>query len=154
MQARKYEPQNPAVPCQLGIIAMEQTDYVTAERELRNGLQLQSRHYLLRFSLGQLYNREQRWSDAIGELQEAVQLGPNQAEAWHELGKAFFGARRYPEAVQALEQARAQGLASAEVYRLSAQCYEKTGSRKQARDLAKRALQINPNDADARRLAR
>ncbi len=154
MQARKYEPQNPAVPCQLGIIAMEQGDYVTAERELRSGLQLQSRHYLLRFSLGQLYNREQRWSDAISELQEAVQLGPNQAEAWHELGKAFFGARRYPEAVQALEQARAQGLASAEVYRLSAQCYEKTGSRKQARDLAKRALQINPNDADARRLAR
>jgi tetratricopeptide (TPR) repeat protein len=154
MQARKYEPNNPAVSCQLGIIAMEQGDYMTAEREFRSGLQLQSRHYLLRFSLGQLYIREQRWNDAITELQEAVQLGPNQAEAWHELGKAFFGARRYPEAVHALEQARAQGLATAEVYRLSAQCYEKTSNRKQAREFAKKALLLNPNDADARRLAR
>jgi tetratricopeptide (TPR) repeat protein len=154
MQARTFEPQNPAVACQLGIIAMEQNDYTTAERELRSGLQVQSRHYLLRYSLGQLYIREKRWNDAITELQEAVQLGPNQAEAWHELGKAFFGARRYPEAVQALEQARAQGLATADVYRLSAQSYEKTSNRKQAREFAKKALMLNPNDADARRLAR
>ncbi len=154
MQARKYEPQNPAVACQLGIIAMEQGDYITAEHELRSGLQLQSRHYLLRFSLGQLYNREQRWNEAITELQEAVQLSPTQAEAWHELGKAFFGARRYSEAVHALEQARAQGLASAEVYRLSAQCYEKTSNRKQAREFARKALSLNQNDAEARRLAR
>ncbi len=154
MNARKYESQNPAIPCQLGILAMEQGDYMTAERELRSGLQLQSRHYLLRLSLGQLYNREQRWNDAILELQEAVQLGPNQPEAWHELGKAFFGARRYQEAAHALEQARAQGLATAEVYRLSAQCYEKTGNRKQAKEYAKRAMLINPNDADAKRLAR
>jgi tetratricopeptide (TPR) repeat protein len=153
-QARKFEPNNPAVACQLGIIAMERGDYTTAERELRSGLQLQSRHYLLRYSLGQLYIREQRWDEAVTELQEAVQLSPNQAEAWHELGKAFFGARRYPEAVQALEQARAQGLASAEVYRLSAQCYEKVSNRKQAREFAKKALLLNPNDMDARRLAR
>jgi serine/threonine protein kinase/tetratricopeptide (TPR) repeat protein len=153
-QARKLEPNNPAVACQLGIIAMERNDYTTAEREFRSGLQLQSRHYLLRFSLGELYNREQRWNDAIPELQEAVQLSPNQAEAWHELGKAFFGARRYPEAVQALEKARAQGLASADVYRLSAQCYEKISNRKQAREFAKKALMLNPNDVDAKRLAR
>ncbi len=153
-QARKYEPQNPAVACQLGIIAMEQGDYLTAEHELRSGLQIQSRHYLLRFSLGQLYVREQRWNEAISELQEAVQLSPAQAEAWHELGKAFFGARRYSEAVQALEQARAQGLASADVYRLSAQCYEKISNRKQAREFAKKALALNQNDAEARRLAR
>ncbi|HLW00809.1 MAG TPA: serine/threonine-protein kinase [Ktedonobacterales bacterium] len=153
-QARKFEPQNPAIACQLGILAMEQNDYMIAERELRNGLQLQSRHYLLRYSLGQLFNREQRWDEAITELQEAVQLSPNQAEAWHELGKAFFGARRYPDAVKALEQARAQGLASADVYRLSAQSYEKISNRKQAKEFAKKALLLNPNDADARRLAR
>ncbi len=153
-QARKYDSQNPAIACQLGIIAMERKDYTAAERELRNGLQIQSRHYLLRFSLGQLYNHEQRWNDAIPELREAVQLSPNQAEAWHELGKAYFGARSYPEAVQALEQARAQGLASADVYRLSAQSYEKISNRKQAREFAKKALLLNPNDMDARRLAR
>ncbi len=90
MAARRYESQNPAIPCQLGILAMEQGDYMTAERELRSGLQLQSRHYLLRLSLGQLYNREQRWNEAISELQEAVQLGPNQAEAWHELGQGIL----------------------------------------------------------------
>jgi tetratricopeptide (TPR) repeat protein len=153
-QARKYEPQNPALACQLGIIAMERNDYTTAEREFRTGLQVQSRHYLLRYSLGQLYIREQRWDEAVSELQEAVQLSPNQAEAWHELGKAFFGARRYPEAVQALEQARAQGLASADVYRLSAQCYEKISNRKQAKEFARKALLLNPNDIDAKRLAR
>jgi tetratricopeptide (TPR) repeat protein len=153
-QARKFEPQNPAVACQLGIIAMEQSDYMTAERELRSGLQIQSRHYLLRYSLGQLYVREERWNEAINELQEAVLLSANQAEAWHELGKALFSARRYPEAVRALEQARAQGLATADVYRLSAQCYEKTSNRKQAKEFAKKALQINPNDTVASRLAR
>jgi tetratricopeptide (TPR) repeat protein/predicted Ser/Thr protein kinase len=153
-QARKYEGQNPAIPCQLGIIAMEQGDYTTAERELRSGLQLQSRHYLLRFSLGQLYIREQRWNEAVSELQEAVQLSPNQAEAWHELGKAFFGARRYTEANQALEQARAQGLVSADLYRLSALCSEKINNRKQAREYAKRALLLHSTDADVRRLAR
>jgi Tfp pilus assembly protein PilF len=67
-QARQYEPQNPAIPCQLGILALEQNDYVTAERELRAGLQQQSRHYLLRFTLGQLYVRERRWSEALAEL--------------------------------------------------------------------------------------
>ncbi|HEU5370557.1 MAG TPA: tetratricopeptide repeat protein, partial [Ktedonobacterales bacterium] len=153
-QARKFDPQNPAVACQLGIIAMEQNDYRTAEYELRSGLQIQSRHYLLRFSLGQLYIHEQRWDEAIHELQEAEKLSPNQAEASHELGKAFFGARRYPEAIRALEKARAQGLASAEFYRLSAQCYEKISNRKQAREFARKALLLNPNDADAKRLAR
>ncbi len=153
-QARKFEPQNPAVACQLGILAMEQNDYMTAERELRAGLQLQSRHYLLRYSLGQLFNREQRWDEAITELQEAKQLSPAQAEAWHELGKAFFGARRYPEAVDALRNARELGLASADIYRLSAQSYEKMSNRKQAREFAKKALLLNPNDMDARRLAR
>lgn len=153
-KARQYDSQNPAIPCQLGIIAMEQSDYMTAERELRSGLQLQSRHYLLRFTLGQLYNREQRWSDAVVELQEAVQLGPNQAEAWYELGKSFFGAKRYGEATNALEQARAQGLATADLYSYLARSYEKTGSRRQARDAAKKALVINPNDSEAKRLAR
>ncbi len=153
-QARKFEPQNPAVACQLGILAMEQNDYVTAERELRSGLQLEGRHYLLRYSLGQLFNREQRWDEAIIELQEAVHLSPPQAEAWHELGKAFFGARRYPDAVKALEQARALGLASVDIYRLSAQAYEKISNRKQAKEFAKKVLLVNPNDADAKRLAR
>ncbi len=153
-KARQYDPQNPAVPCQLGIIAMEQGNYVAAEREFRSGLQLQHRHYLLRFSLGQLYMREQRWNDAIIELQEAVNIDPNQAGAWFELGRAFLGARRHAEAIQALEQARAQGIATAELYSLLARCHHETGNRKQARDFARKALVINPNDAEARRLAR
>jgi len=153
-KARQYDGQNPAIPCQLGIIAMERNDFMTAERELRSGLQLQSRHYLLRLTLGQLYNREERWSDAVVELQEAVQLGPNQAEAWYELGKSFFGAKRYAESSQALEQARAQGLATADLYSYLARSYERAGNRKQAREAAKKAVVMNANDPEVKRLAR
>jgi tetratricopeptide (TPR) repeat protein len=153
-RARQYDGQNPAIPCQLGILAMEQSDFTTAERELLSGLRLQSRHYLLRFSLGQLYNREKRWSEAVAELQDAVKLGPSQAEAWFELGRAFFGAQRHAEALKAFESARAQGIATAELLSLMAQCYDKNGSRKLARDFARKALAINPGDVDAKRLAR
>ncbi len=153
-QARQFEPQNPAIPCQLGILAMEQNDYVTAERELRAGLQQQSRHYLLRFTLGQLYVREKRWSEALAELEEAVQLSPSQAEAWFELGRANEGAGRYEQAIQALEKAIALGLKTEGAYTLIAKCYQKTGNRSLAKDAAKKALAINPGNQEAKRLAR
>jgi serine/threonine protein kinase/Flp pilus assembly protein TadD len=153
-QAGRYEPQNPAIPCQLGILAMEQHDYATAERELRAGLQQQSRHYLLRFTLGQLYVREKRWDEALAELEEAVQLSQNQAEAWFELGRANEGAGRYESAIRALEKAIALGLKTESAYTLIARCYHKTGNRKQARDAAGKALAINPSNQEAKRLAR
>jgi serine/threonine protein kinase/Flp pilus assembly protein TadD len=153
-QARHYEPQNPAIPCQLGILAMEQNDYVTAERELRAGLQLQSRHYLLRFTLGQLYVREKRWKEALAELDEAVQLSPNQAEAWFELGRANEGAGRPESAIPALEKAIALGLKTEGAYTLIAKCYRETGNRSLAKDAARKALAINPANQEAKRLAR
>ncbi len=153
-QARNYEPHNPAIPCQLGILALEQNDYVTAERELRAGLQQQSRHYLLRFTLGQLFVREKRWNEALAELEEAVQLSPNQAEAWFELGRANEGAGRYESAAQALEKAIALGLKTESAYTLIAKCYHKTGNRKLARDAAGKAIAINPANQEAKKLLR
>jgi tetratricopeptide (TPR) repeat protein len=55
--------------------------------------------------IGVIYNEEKKCEDAIGPLETAVKLRPEDPDYSSELGKAYFGAQRFPEAAAALKEA-------------------------------------------------
>ncbi|MBX7100090.1 MAG: tetratricopeptide repeat protein [Myxococcaceae bacterium] len=59
------------------------------------------------FSLGKLYLSEQRWSEAVAALEEAVRLDATYSAAWVALGDAHAGASRVDQARAAWNQALA-----------------------------------------------
>jgi len=108
------------------------------------------------YDLGATYNSQGRYTDAIGMLQHSIAIGPT-ANAYSNLGNAYFYLRRYGEASVAYEQAvklnqndymlwwnLADGYYWAPGKRAqSAQAY------RQAISLANEALRLNSRDAYA-----
>jgi serine/threonine-protein kinase len=108
------------------------------------------------YDLGATYNSQGRYAEAIGMLQHSIAIGPT-ANAYSNLGNAYFYLRRYGEASVAYEQAvklnqndymlwwnLADGYYWAPGKRAqSAQAY------RQAISLANEALRLNSRDAYA-----
>jgi len=68
---------------------------------------------MLRFTLGNAYYQEKRFTEAAMHLREAVNLNPDYSTAWKVLGRALSDAEQYQEALTAfdsgLEAARKNG---------------------------------------------
>jgi len=55
-----------------------------------------------RLSLGKLFMRSQRWTDAVSELEQAVRLDPSVADAYYQLGLAYGRLKRREDAQSAM----------------------------------------------------
>jgi superkiller protein 3 len=52
--------------------------------------------------LGTVYNQQKKWTDAQGALRKAIQLDPNEADAYFQLGATLNQVKDYPGAEKAL----------------------------------------------------
>lgn len=55
-----------------------------------------------RLSLGKLFMRAQRWSEAVVELEQVVKLDPSVPEAYYQLGLAYGRLKRTADAQSAM----------------------------------------------------
>jgi Flp pilus assembly protein TadD len=55
-----------------------------------------------RLSLGKLFMRAQRWSEAVVELEQVVKLDPSVPEAYYQLGLAYGRLKRSTDAQTAM----------------------------------------------------
>lgn len=96
---------NLAVAHQLIADAMlQQTDGDNAqiEAELKKSIALDASYLPSHLSLGKLYVRMQRWTEAAAELNEVVRAAPDTAEAYYQLGRVYARLKNKKEADAAL----------------------------------------------------
>ena len=80
----------------------QNTDASIVEKHLRQAVTMDPTFTPARLSLGKLFMRAQRWSEAVVELQEVVKLDPNVPEAYYQLGLAYGRLKRSTDAQTAM----------------------------------------------------
>ena len=82
----------------------QQTDGDSAriEAELKKSIALDAAYLPSHLSLGKLYVRMQRWTEAAAELNEVVRAEPETAEAYYQLGRVYARLKQKKEADTAL----------------------------------------------------
>lgn len=96
---------NLAVAHQLIAQAMLQQsdgDNARIEAELKKSIALDPTFLPAHLTLGKLYVRMQRWTEAVTELSEVVRTDPNLAEAYYQLGRAYARLKMKDESNAAL----------------------------------------------------
>jgi len=66
--------------------------YAQAETECRAALEVDPENARVRFALGDVLSRQQKWDAAIDEYREAVKINPDFADAHNNLGIALESA--------------------------------------------------------------
>ncbi len=77
-------------------------DAVRIESHLRRAAELDPTFTPARLSLGKLFMRSQRWTQAASELEQVIKLDPTVAEAYYQLGRAYGRLKRGAEAQAAM----------------------------------------------------
>jgi tetratricopeptide (TPR) repeat protein len=132
---------------------LEKGNYVQAGLQFRNALQINSKLPEAWLSLAKIDLHDQKWDDALRDLNRVIQLDPNNKEALADLGGLQLGANQLDDAMKTSEtllkvapdDASAHSLRGAVMYRLQ--------NLDKALDEAEAALKIDPGHVDAILLA-
>ena len=99
------------------------------------------------------YNRagelldQQKWEEAIAELDQAIELDPDFASAFVNRGNAYFGLEQYEQAIADYDKAIALDPASAYAYANRGSAYAAVGKRAQAKADYEKALPLASDPA-------
>jgi uncharacterized protein HemY len=102
--------------------------------------------------LGTLYHQEQAYQEAAAAFERAVALEPTNASDRFNLATVYLVQERFPQAIRELTQAiRLQPPFLADAYAYLGYCLYAMGDEQQARKAWEVSLQLDPNNAVARR---
>ena len=80
----------------------QNADAHAIETHLRQSVEMDPTFTPARLSLGKLFMRSQRWTDAVSELEQVVKLDPTVSEAYYQLGLAYGRLKRTSDAQSAM----------------------------------------------------
>jgi tetratricopeptide (TPR) repeat protein len=80
----------------------QNADASIVEKHLRQAVTMDPTFTPARLSLGKLFMRAQRWSEAVVELEQVVKLDPGVPEAYYQLGLAYGRLKRTADAQTAM----------------------------------------------------
>ncbi len=99
---------------------------------------------------GEALRRGGNCEGAIGPLQRASILLPNDAKVYRQLGFAFLDCNRRSDAMKAFDEATRCDPSDSEYYCLRAALFREAEMYSDALDEAKKAYKLNPNDDDVK----
>lgn len=76
-----------------------------AEEQYRKALELDQNHLAAQLGYGRLYDRQERYSEALEWYLKATQKHPQESAAFNDLGLCYVQLKKLPEASAALERA-------------------------------------------------
>lgn len=80
------------------LLKQANADAVRIETHLRRAAELDPTFTPARLSLGKLFMRAQRWTEAAAELEQVIKLDPSVAETYYQLGRAYVRLKRTADA--------------------------------------------------------
>jgi tetratricopeptide (TPR) repeat protein len=125
-----------------------------AVEQLEAACRLEPREAEYRYKLGLAWNELGDLTRTIAALEEAVRLAPRHARALYNLGLAYNARGETENAIQMLIRAESDAPDDAAIPYARATIYARLGRLAEARAAAARALQIQPDFAEARELLR
>src|SRR5262249_10509670 len=98
---------------------------------------------------GNEYLYKRNYSMAIDHYDQAIEIDPNNADAWNNKGIALHNLRKYKEAIHCCDMAIKINPNYADAWNNKGVSLGKLGKYKEAIDCTDRAVKIDPNYADA-----
>ncbi len=98
------------------------------------------------------FNEVGRLNDARANLEETVKLDPQFARAWYNLGLAYSAQEKLEPALDALLRAESLDARSAQIPYARATILARLGRTEEARQAARRAIELQPSASEAREL--
>jgi tetratricopeptide (TPR) repeat protein len=129
-------------------------DESQAESVLRAALHKNGKVASLHYALGLSLARQQRATEAIGELHQAWQLAPDQARYAYVYGVALHSAGRAAEAIKELADSHKRFPGDVQILQALITMERDLGQHVQARTYAQQLVQMAPDDPQAQALLR
>jgi superkiller protein 3 len=152
-RAAQLQPQVEAL-CLEGAAWRQAGDLVRAQIALTRARQSDPRDPEISHQLGLICLEQGMLAQAEGELLEGLRLAPSSAPLLLALGRVYAARKQWQEAVARFRAATKADPKSAAAFRELGRAQIETGARGEARTALKRALALDANDAEARRLLR
>lgn len=153
--ALRYEPESAKAAANRGSILIALGRFDQAEDHLRQSLELNADDVSILQNLGEALRMQERHEEAAVVFEDIVAIEPENALAQGALGVTYSHLGRDEEAVAVLEQAISLAPDSPQnplLHVLAGQSAQRSGDTAAARRHYRRALELDPNQADARAL--
>jgi Tfp pilus assembly protein PilF len=85
-----------------GAEAFKNNLYDTAEKDLKQAIQVDPSYEIAHYNLGKVYQKQRKWDKAAEAFEAAVQRSPNNANYQYDLGEAYLEAKKIDQAEKAL----------------------------------------------------
>lgn len=152
--AIRWDPFSPGIRHEAAVVLSQLGRSREALAELQEAVRLAPRDAEFRFKLALAWNELGDSRQVLAQLEEAVKLDPRHARAQYNLGLARNAASNPTGAIHALLAAESAAPNDAMIPYARATIHAQLGQLREARQAASRALEINPQFAEAATLLR
>ncbi len=152
-KALQIKPNYPAARYTLGMVLVQQGDFNKAIEQYNLALQSSQPGTMAATiwnGLGGAKAQLGRLDEAVSDYRHALELNPNQADAYTNLGSALVAQGKFAEAAEMAEKAVALGPRSADAHACLASALMNLGHTDEAILQNRKALEFNPNLVSAR----
>jgi len=128
---------------------MAQGNYIKAQLELKNALQIDPKIAEAHFLLGKIAEKNQDWRNAFAQFKAAVDLNPNYGEAQVKLGRLYLLGGDTDQAMAAAEQVLKVNASDVDGLLLKALVLGRNNETQSAIDIIKPIVTADPGNIDA-----
>ncbi len=153
-KAIEWDPNSPPFHHDLAILLSGTGDFQGALKALREAVRLAPEEAEYHYKLSLALNETGDLTGAVSSLEKTVQLDPSNGRAWYNLGLAYNSQNRPQPAIAALAQGEKADPSDPGIPYARATIHARLGQKQQALEAAARALQIQPDHAEAMQLMR
>lgn len=147
--AVRWDSYSPGIRHELAIVLSQLGRPTEAMQQLQEAVRLAPREAEFHFKLALAWNELGESTKALTELEETVKLDPRHARAGYNLGLARNAAGNPTGAIQALLTAESAEPRDLRIPYARATIHARLGQMNEARQAARRALEINPQSTEA-----
>jgi len=135
---------------ELGDNYLSLQDPIKAKKALQQALKLNARSSNAHYLLGFLLSMEEDWTHSVEELKVADEISPNHPEILRCLGWAVYNANRRTQGISLLERSRNLSPFDPNILCDLGVCYMNSLQHKEAEEVFKAALKLDPNSEQAK----